>query len=702
MKLEKHNHYQFRICEQTKSRTYFIDEDGEKFSAPAFQQNVDEVVWMYISDVNDDKYTFKWSVKNENFEEGKTYPFVITSSVSQGAKNISFLVRHGANFSTALAVKRDDTSEYAFEKNKLIHCKVEKIDIENNGIALQYDEHFDEVSDALKLIEEQKALDYIAEFKNELLYVAKIPRKNYKLGVFVALVQHIKLPLDDLISTIYILYTRNDLDKYTVDMLLKGLYAYTNYSAESVLQMHQQIETAYVSEMALDHGAINEIVRALAVQILLLKHNGEYPRFKYVAFYRFMAYLATTDIQRDVLINISLAYAHATKVNDKSLETYLDWKDVVFKLEYDNILEKIKLSPTTIKSPKTYVPKKAFDSKKEKILKSYKALVSEVVKTLEYKALFEKRLPKRIKLLNELRRLCRAIDSSWLLIYGLQQSYFLALISFCEQDEKTTFNGWKANDKALKRFPHLRCYYDIISLLTNSGVQEVNMQLLERETSEADAHLRKLIRLIVAYNLQSSVSDNSDWTKNSRNMIIEFLLGEEEYKSITKGTLDALEVDAEEEEPLNLGLEDGQREFKKSILFPPGSKEPNIGRQAAVIMRTIAGFLNGRGGSLFLGVDDKGNIVGLSSDFKALGKDCGPDRYERELRRYIVDGFGKDINSSIDLKFQTVANMTYCEVIIPESKSPVCYKNDFWQRQGNETRILKGNDIALFIKRKLD
>lgn len=73
----------------------------------------------------------------------------------------------------------------------------------------------------------------------------------------------------------------------------------------------------------------------------------------------------------------------------------------------------------------------------------------------------------------------------------------------------------------------------------------------------------------------------------------------------------------------------------------------------------------------------------------------------REIRSNIVNSFNKDVNAQIEFKFFQHNDLEYCEIIIPEYEKPISLQENFYQRQGNETRILTGSDLVVFIERKV-
>ena len=66
------------------------------------------------------------------------------------------------------------------------------------------------------------------------------------------------------------------------------------------------------------------------------------------------------------------------------------------------------------------------------------------------------------------------------------------------------------------------------------------------------------------------------------------------------------------------GPENMVTELKTSIFFAPGETIPGV-KQYYQIAKTIAGFVNGEGGVLWLGVDDDGQPKGVEGDLAVLG-----------------------------------------------------------------------------------
>lgn len=215
----------------------------------------------------------------------------------------------------------------------------------------------------------------------------------------------------------------------------------------------------------------------------------------------------------------------------------------------------------------------------------------------------------------------------------------------------------------------------------------------------------KLKKLIECSNLIKSYELGGKLTGHIKNLIVYELYNTlnvsdnsiKELQSILSDEHEEVEMEKPKRVVTNLGAESKYKEFKTSI-FHSASNES----QRNVIMRTICGFLNAYDGpsSLFIGVKDSGEINGLKDDLNYIENVNNIDRYQNYLQQMVVDSFPKEINSLLDYVFHKSNNLNYLEIIIPSHDKPVTYNNEFYQRQGVQTRILKGQDITDFIIRK--
>ena len=157
------------------------------------------------------------------------------------------------------------------------------------------------------------------------------------------------------------------------------------------------------------------------------------------------------------------------------------------------------------------------------------------------------------------------------------------------------------------------------------------------------------------------------------------------------------------------GYENEVKEFKSSIVFPAGGVSDDIDKQLLIIAKTIAGFQNNKGGTLYLGVNDSGEVVGIKHDYKYLNSSDNDafeyqpnkDGYENKIRTGVKYFLGNTANSNISLKFEVFEGKEFCIIDIKEVQKPIFLHNiKLYQRAGNMTQLLKGDEITYFIEER--
>ncbi len=110
------------------------------------------------------------------------------------------------------------------------------------------------------------------------------------------------------------------------------------------------------------------------------------------------------------------------------------------------------------------------------------------------------------------------------------------------------------------------------------------------------------------------------------------------------------------------------------------------------IARTVAGFLNGDGGVLIIGVDDAGRAVGLAKDLATM-KAADHDRYELWLHDHLQTTLGKPALADVAVSIEPYAGEHVVVATVEPSDRPVFLDEpkggrtaDFYVRMGNSTR----------------
>jgi hypothetical protein len=143
-------------------------------------------------------------------------------------------------------------------------------------------------------------------------------------------------------------------------------------------------------------------------------------------------------------------------------------------------------------------------------------------------------------------------------------------------------------------------------------------------------------------------------------------------------------------------------EFKSSARWDMRQDKPNK-EMEAVIVKTVASFLNGEaGGTLLIGVDDDGAVLGLQHDYKTLGRKQDRDGFENWLTTLLLDAYGKDTSPLIRITFHEVDSKEVCRVIALPSGKPVFVRDDkaehLYIRTGNSTRLLSTREAIEYCK----
>ena len=122
-----------------------------------------------------------------------------------------------------------------------------------------------------------------------------------------------------------------------------------------------------------------------------------------------------------------------------------------------------------------------------------------------------------------------------------------------------------------------------------------------------------------------------------------------------------------------------------------------------VIVKTVCGFLNSEGGTLFIGVSDDGVALGLDDDLATLGRRGGRDGYELFLRECLDSGLSSPTAAVVTIAFEEIEDREVCVVKVAASGKPVFAKSpgnpiaaEFWVRVGNATKQLHGDDMLTY------
>ncbi|MFA6804169.1 MAG: ATP-binding protein [Candidatus Methanomethylophilaceae archaeon] len=102
-------------------------------------------------------------------------------------------------------------------------------------------------------------------------------------------------------------------------------------------------------------------------------------------------------------------------------------------------------------------------------------------------------------------------------------------------------------------------------------------------------------------------------------------------------------------------------------------------------LRNIAAFANTDGGTLYIGIDDKGNVVGVD-DFQSLLKIL-PDKIDSNL------GIVPTVDNHVE------NGLNYISVTVKHSDEPIFYGSKLYVKSGSTTREIPRSELRLFLSR---
>jgi hypothetical protein len=124
--------------------------------------------------------------------------------------------------------------------------------------------------------------------------------------------------------------------------------------------------------------------------------------------------------------------------------------------------------------------------------------------------------------------------------------------------------------------------------------------------------------------------------------------------------------------------ESANLEFKSSFRWDLRENKVNRALEG-VILKTLAGYMNGSGGTLLIGVADDGAIVGLQNDYKTL-------------MTAIATKIGADACRSVQMVVHSMDNKEVCRVMVASASRPMYVKEGeaprLYVRTGVSTREL--------------
>jgi len=140
-------------------------------------------------------------------------------------------------------------------------------------------------------------------------------------------------------------------------------------------------------------------------------------------------------------------------------------------------------------------------------------------------------------------------------------------------------------------------------------------------------------------------------------------------------------------------------EFKSSVRWDFRLERANKTLEN-VIAKSIAGFMNHKGGSLLVGISDDGEIVGLQDDYKTL-KHKNRDGFELFINDLVEARLGGEFCALVHCSFHVIGGKDICRTLVESSNAPVYIRDGkvarYFLRTGNGTRELDARETHAHI-----
>jgi serine/threonine protein kinase len=151
--------------------------------------------------------------------------------------------------------------------------------------------------------------------------------------------------------------------------------------------------------------------------------------------------------------------------------------------------------------------------------------------------------------------------------------------------------------------------------------------------------------------------------------------------------------------------DDLQRQIDQQKMQPAQAQKEMQKRLNKAVTKTLAAFLNGEGGSLLIGVDDSGTVLGIEADFPHLrqGKQ-NADGWLLSIREVITNAVGPEAWSAIHVSVVRDAEAMVVVVQCPPRQSETWHHEDraerFYIRASNATHELSGPSLVRYIRER--
>lgn len=239
----------------------------------------------------------------------------------------------------------------------------------------------------------------------------------------------------------------------------------------------------------------------------------------------------------------------------------------------------------------------------------------------------------------------------------------------------------------------------VVPTLTKHSLKNINIPIpplkLQKKIIEASNKIKELNTTFTSITSElgnnptsvSTINDKLNGILDSLNMLSDT---EKSLSIILKGETQFVEF----KETLSLDVKKSKYVDNYKII-----KEAHI---EGSVIKTIAAFLNSKGGNLFVGVSDDSEIIGLENELKKFHNGSS-DKFLLHLNNLINTKFSEIITHLLDIKLINCNEKLILQISVLQSPKEIFVENTkFYVRANPATEELKGTKMIAYIKQNFD
>lgn len=133
-------------------------------------------------------------------------------------------------------------------------------------------------------------------------------------------------------------------------------------------------------------------------------------------------------------------------------------------------------------------------------------------------------------------------------------------------------------------------------------------------------------------------------------------------------------------------------EFKSSLRWDYREGKTNK-KLEGIVIKAVSAFANAESGTLLIGIDDSGAVLGLENDYASLSGDR--DRFELHLRNLLNQHLGKPfVASKVVVSFPLVGDIEVCQIDISPADQPLVIRQKDKSGQSIERLFVRSGNSS--------